>query len=150
MYKKSLLYGVECFWVAQKTRVEANQRLKKWYLLPPCLTLRIIRYVSRVKCSNPGKGEAPSPTPWCSNYWRGSLQAALDYGRQLYLTFSYMEWNVFQWSGRSGFNPRSSHTKDSKIVRDAASLFPQHYKVRIKSKVEQSRERSSALPYTSV
>ena len=26
----------------------------------------IIRYGSRVKWSNPGKGVAPSPTPWCS------------------------------------------------------------------------------------
>ena len=34
--------------------------------MPPCLTLSIIRYGSRVKWSNPGKGVAPSPTPWCS------------------------------------------------------------------------------------
>ena len=26
----------------------------KWYLIPPCLTLSIIRYGSRVKWSNPG------------------------------------------------------------------------------------------------
>ena len=45
---------------------ESYQRLKKWYLMPPCLTLSIIRYGSRVKWSNPGKGVAPSPTPWCS------------------------------------------------------------------------------------
>ena len=33
------------------------QRLKKkWYLMPPCLTLSIIRYESRVKWGNPGKG----------------------------------------------------------------------------------------------
>ena len=25
------------------------------------------------------------PTPWCSSYWKGSLQAASDYGRQLYI-----------------------------------------------------------------
>ena len=36
---------------------------KKWYLIPPYLTLSIIRYVSRVKWSNPEKGVAPSPTP---------------------------------------------------------------------------------------
>ena len=42
---------------------ESYQRLKKWYLMPPCLTLSIIRYGSRVKWSNPGKGIAPSPTP---------------------------------------------------------------------------------------
>ena len=41
---------------------------KKWYLIPPCLTLCNIRYVSRVKWSNPGKGVAPSPAPRCSSY----------------------------------------------------------------------------------
>ena len=49
-----------------------------------------------------------------------------------------------------GFNPRSRYTKDSKMVLDAALPNTQHYKVRIKGKVEQSREWSSALPYTSV
>ena len=39
---------------------------------------------------------------------------------------------------------------EKKMVLDAALLNTQHYKVWIKSKVEQSRERSSALPYTSV
>ena len=37
-----------------------------------------IRYVSRVKWSNPEKGVAPSPTPQCSNYRKGSLLVALD------------------------------------------------------------------------
>ena len=41
-------------------------KTQKWYLMPPCLTLGIIRYGSRVKWSNPGKGVAPSPTHWCS------------------------------------------------------------------------------------
>ena len=40
--------------------------------------------------------------------------------------------------------------KTKKIVLDATLLNTQHYKVRIKGKLEQSRERSSALPYTSV
>ena len=40
--------------------------------------------------------------------------------------------------------------KTQKMVLDAALLSTQHYKVRIKSKVEQSKEWSSALPYTSV
>ena len=57
---------------------------------------------------------------------------------------------VRQSPGRPGFNPRSSHTKDSKMVLDAALVNTQHYKVRIKGKVEQSSERSSALPDTSV
>ena len=39
-----------------------------------------------------------------------------------------------------------SYLKLKKIVLDAT----QHYKARIKGKVEQSREGSSALPYSSV
>ena len=39
-------------------------------------------YISRVKWSNPGKGEAPSPPLRCSSYWKGSLLVALDYDRQ--------------------------------------------------------------------
>ena len=40
--------------------------------------------------------------------------------------------------------------KTLKMVLDASLLNTQHYKVRIKGKVEKSRERSSALPYTLV
>ena len=40
--------------------------------------------------------------------------------------------------------------KIQKMVLDAALLNTQHYKVRIKGKAEQFRERSSALPYTLV
>ena len=60
--------------------------------MPPCLTLSIIRYGSRVKWNNPEKGVAPSPKPWCSSYRKGSLRVILDYGRQLYF---YMYENGF-------------------------------------------------------
>ena len=30
------------------------------------------------------EGVAPSPTPWCGSYRKGSLRVTLDYGRQLY------------------------------------------------------------------
>ena len=40
--------------------------------------------------------------------------------------------------------------KTQKMVLDATLLNTQHYKVRIKGKVEQTREWSSALPYTEV
>ena len=40
--------------------------------------------------------------------------------------------------------------KTQKIVLDATLLNTHHYKVRIKGKVKQSREKTSALPYTSV
>ena len=59
----------------------------KCYLIPPCLTLSNIRYVSRVKWSNCGKGVASSPTPRCSSYWKGSHLVTLNYGRQLYFLF---------------------------------------------------------------
>ena len=38
--------------------------------------------------------------------------------------------------------------KTQKMVLDTTLLNTQHYKVRIKGKVEQSRESSYALPYT--
>ena len=77
--------------VRVQSLVKSYQRLfKKWYLIPPCLTLNIIRYVSRVKWSNPRKGVAPSPTPWCSSYWKGSLRVALDYSRQLLYIYIYI------------------------------------------------------------
>ena len=40
--------------------------------------------------------------------------------------------------------------KTQKMVLDASLLNTQHYEVRIKGKVEQSKEWSSALPYTLV
>ena len=42
-----------------------------------------VRIKGKVKQSR--KGVAPSPTHWCSSYWKGSLRVTLDYGRQLYL-----------------------------------------------------------------
>ena len=67
-----------------------TEDVKKWYLIPPYLTLSDIRLVSRVKWSNLGKGVAPSLTPRCSSYWKGSLRVTLDYSHQLYsLTYNY-------------------------------------------------------------
>ena len=53
------------------------QRLKKWYLMPPCLVLSIIRWGSSVKCNNFGNAVAPSPT-LCSSNWKRSHQITLD------------------------------------------------------------------------
>ena len=52
--------------------------------------------------------------------------------------------------GDHGSIPGRVISKTKKMVLDAALLRTQHYKVRTKSKVEQSRERSSTLPYTSM
>ena len=48
-----------------------------------------------------------------------------------------------------GSIPGRVKPKTQKTILDAALLHTQHYKVRIKGKVGQSRERSSTLPYTS-
>ena len=52
--------------------------------------------------------------------------------------------------GDQGSIPGRVLPKTIKMVLDTSLLNTQQYKVRIKGKVEQSRERSSALPYTSV
>ena len=46
----------------------------------------------------------------------------------------YIGYSTYQWSRRTVFNPRSSHTKDSKMVLDDSLLNTQHYTVLIKSK----------------
>ena len=48
---------------------------KKWYLIPPCLTLSIIRHGSKVKWSNQGNGVALTPTHRCSSYRKGSRRS---------------------------------------------------------------------------
>ena len=70
-----------------QSQVESYQRLQKWYLIPPCLTLSIMRYVSRVKWSHPGEGVSPFPTPQCSSYWKGSLRVTFDYSCHLYFNY---------------------------------------------------------------
>ena len=50
--------------------------------------------------------------------------------------------------GDRGSIPGRVILKTLKMLLDAALLNTQYYKVQIKDKVEQSRERSSALPYT--
>ena len=52
--------------------------------------------------------------------------------------------------GDQGLIPGRVIPKTLKMVIDNSLLNAQQYKVRIKSKVEQSRKRSCALSYTSV
>ena len=46
--------------VIQKKKKKKKEK-KKRYFMPPCLTLSIIKYGSKVKWSNPGKRVVPSP-----------------------------------------------------------------------------------------
>ena len=52
--------------------------------------------------------------------------------------------------GDEGSNPGQVILKTQKMVLDAALLNTQHYKVRIKDKMEQSQEWCRAHPYNSV
>ena len=58
--------------------------------------------------------------------------------------------SVRQWPWKPGFNPGRLILKTQNIVLDAALLNRQHYKVRIKGKLEQARERSCTLLYNLV
>ena len=98
-------------WV--QSLVTSYQRLWKWYLIPPCLTLSNIRNVSRLNWSNLGKGVAPSPTPRCSSYWKESLLVALDYSCQ----FIYNLWSAvnFQESSNNAKKVLWPPKKDQKL-----------------------------------
>ena len=61
-----------------------------------------------------------------------------------------MSWVIANGPGDRSSIPGRVLPKTQKIVLDAAMLNTQHYKVRIKSKVEQSREWTRALSYTLV
>ena len=62
-------------------------------MLPPWLTLSIIRQGSRVKWSNPRNGVVPTLISQCSSYWKRSLRVTLDKGRQLYLQQKIIDFN---------------------------------------------------------
>ena len=66
-------------------------------MMPPCLTLSIIRYGSRVKWSNPRKGVALSSTPRCCSYWKGSLRVTFDYYFLLAHYFILVRWKRDGW-----------------------------------------------------
>ena len=64
--------------------------------------------------------------------------------------YGQVGWVFVNGPGDLSSIPRRVIPKILKMVLDTSLLNTQQYKVRMKGKVEQSRERSSALPYTSV
>ena len=103
-------------------------------MISPCLTLSFIRYWSRVKWNNPGKGVAPSPTPRCSSYWKGSLLVTLDYGHQLF-TF-YIDSKLTKFEPKMN-NTRNDWTKYSNkicLIFIFVVLILQIYKTNLWSK----------------
>ena len=71
--QKAYERGVECSLTVLETRVQSQvksyHRLKKWYLMLPCLPLCIIGNGSWVKWSNPRNGDAPSSIPRLLTLW---------------------------------------------------------------------------------
>ena len=82
-------------------------KTQKLYWIPPCLTLSIMRYGSRVK----GSKVASSTTPRCCSNWR--FRVILDYGSQFHSFMNIKYFNIMQvifkhiyliplWKGTSG------------------------------------------------
>ena len=85
------------------------------------------------------------------NSFRFKILSLLSKQRLLYVYWCLLVGRVFSNGlGDVGSTPGHVIPKTLKIVLGTALLNTQQYKVRIKGKVEQSRERSSTLPYTSV
>ena len=71
----------------------------------------------RVKYRNQKKGVLPFFTPWCSSYWKGSLQITLDYGRQLFIwlidgTVTSSNTPSHSWSGSNCSKRLTPHFQD--------------------------------------
>ena len=64
-------------WVIPKTQ--------KMVLDASLLNTQYYKVRIKGKVEQSREGVAPSPTHWCSSYWKGSLRVTLDYGRQLLL-----------------------------------------------------------------
>ena len=92
------------------------------------------------------EGVAPFPTPWCSSYRKGSLRVTLDYGRQLYLLFLYVYIYIARETMIQSQVESNQKLKKWYLMPPCLSLSITMYT----SRVEQSRERSSAHSYTSV
>ena len=86
------------------SQIESYQWPKKWYLMPPCLTLCIIRYGSSVRWSNLGKRVASSPTPQCnvgdhSRGWpKGSLFNSYYTEVERRALILSLEYSTYPWS----------------------------------------------------
>ena len=84
-----------------QSQVDSYQRLKKWYWIPLCLTLSIIRYVSKGKWSNPGKEVTPFPSHWRSSYWKGSKLMWFYHAVQINQSINNLFRTFFQLKSKS-------------------------------------------------
>ena len=66
-------------------------KTQKMVLDAPLLNTQHYKVRIKGKVEQSREGVAPSPTPWCSSYRKGSLRVTLDYGHQLYFLLMYKE-----------------------------------------------------------
>ena len=86
---------------------------------------------------------------------RNKIKLQFDHGKYIFVSiYIRLVGKVFaNGPGDRGSIPvQITYTKDlkKKMILNATLLNTQHYKVRIKIKVEQSRDKSNALRYASV
>ena len=62
-------------------------KIQKLVLDTPLLYTQHYLVCIKGKWSNPRKEVVPSPTPWCSSYWKGSLWVAPNYGWLTYFIY---------------------------------------------------------------
>ena len=92
-----------------------------------------------------------APSDWAILRWTGILKCKQEFDvftRNQHIGLVGREFG--NGPGDLGPVPGRVIPNTLKTVLDTSLLNIQQYKVRIKGKVEQSRERSSALPYTSL
>ena len=77
---------------------------------------------------------------YLNTYWSYQFVYYRNFPTVLYITYQLDQVSI----------PGRVIPKTQKMVLDASLLNTQDYNVCFKGKVEQSREKSSALPYTSV
>ena len=141
-----------------QSQVESYQRLQKMVLDAALVNTR--HYNVRVKWISPGNEVAPSPTLRGCSYWKRRLsgQPRLRTKVTTYIptnlpTFIFGIWCASRWSEGEWIYIYIMRRVFASGPGDRGSislLSTLHYKVRTKGKVEQSREWSSALPYTSM
>ena len=98
-------------------------------------------------------GAFPILTAWLGrrSIYNSISHCANTFGKVMCLTIINLVGRVFANAPEDlGSIPGGVIPKTLRMVLETSLFNTQWYKVRIKGKVEQSRERSSALPYTSV
>ena len=71
-----------------QSQVESYAKTQKMVLDASLLNTQHYKVRIKGKVEQSREGVAPTPTPWCSSYRKGSLRVTLNYGRQLYFTFT--------------------------------------------------------------